>query len=50
MERGPWSGLLLGEGGEADTAVHLKLVEFTGGGGGEPEPPVYEVVGFATKL
>ena len=34
MERGPWSGLLLGEGGEADTAVHLKLVEFTGGGGG----------------
>ena len=49
MERGPWSGLLLGEGGEADTAVHLKLVEFTGGGG-DPEPHVYEVVGFATKL
>ena len=49
MESGPWSGLPLGEGGEADTTVNLKLVGFTGGGG-EPEPHVYVVVGFATKL
>ena len=49
MDRRPWSGLLHGEGGEADTAVNLKLIGFTGGGG-EPEPHVYVVVGFATKL